>query len=247
MLHKQEKIIIPLFYNDYTTTHIGLSVNGLLVVQKSIPNKHASVEMITLFDELLSAHGIAIDAISSFALYRGPAPFTTLRSIIATVNSLAYATGKSIYAINGMYAFIWLMMQRKKFKNGDALCVVHEAFCGDVYYAWYVICDNETVPNFDNISINCLSRLQCVDCFSELSHRSFISTIYFAGNVFDDALFFDHITHGLGVACEQIQPMLSMSTIDDLHMILMLSLQLTSCSPISCEQLVEPLYIKKAL
>jgi len=247
MLHKQEKIIIPLFYNDYTTTHIGLSVDGMIVAKKSIPNKNASVHLVTVFDELLSTHGMAIDDVSSFALYRGPAPFTTLRSIIATVNALAYATGKSIYAINGMYACIWLMMQRKKIKNGDALCVVHEAFCGDVYYAWYVVCDNETVPNFDNISINCLPRLQCVDCFRELSHHSFISTIYFAGNAFDDALFFDYIAQTIDVVCEQVQPVLSMPTIDDLHMILMLSLQITSCSPISREQLVEPLYIKKAL
>jgi tRNA A37 threonylcarbamoyladenosine modification protein TsaB len=247
MLHKQEKIIIPLFYNDYTTTHIGLSVDGVLVAKKSILNKHASIQLITVFDELLSAHCMTIDDVSSFALYCGPAPFTTLRSIIATVNALAYATGKSIYAINGMYACIWLIMQRKKFKNGDALCVVHEAFCGDVYYAWYVVCDNETVPNFDTITINCLPRAQCVEQFRELSQHSFISTIYFAGNAFDDVLFFDNISHAIGVAYWQIQPVLSMPTMDDLHMILILSLQLTSCSPVSREQLVEPLYIKKAL
>lgn len=129
----------------YTTVEAALtSEKGTSTA--SISHHHASTELLPLIEKLCAEHNLSIRELTAIAVNVGPGPFTTMRSVIATINGLAYAAQIPLLPVNGIAAFV----KAHKKKEYTHTCALLNAFCNDVYYALY---DYAT----DTISSGCCS------------------------------------------------------------------------------------------
>jgi len=114
----------------YQDVQLGLFDNENLVAQVADESKQISRNLFILFQELLDQRGYSFDQLDFIAAHQGPAPFTTLRVCLASVNGLAFATGKPLIGVNGIKAFI------EEYKQNDTVTIaLLNAFCQEVYYA----------------------------------------------------------------------------------------------------------------
>src|SRR3989338_1529451 len=76
-----------------------------LIQKKSLIKTQASSLLMCELNQLLSDHNCTWHDIQFLAVNQGPAPFTTLRALIATVNGISFATHKPLIGIDGLAAF----------------------------------------------------------------------------------------------------------------------------------------------
>ena len=117
----------------YHATIISLSHDSSLISMLSIDNKQASKILIASIDTLLTEQHSTLHDVECIGVYQGPAPFTTLRTALATVNGLAYVQGIPLVGVDGLKAFV----QEYKEQSDRYVLVLLNAFCNDVYFAWY--------------------------------------------------------------------------------------------------------------
>ena len=82
---------------------------------------------------MLKEHNLTLSDLAFFAANYGPGPFTTLRTVIATLNGIAFARNVPLVGVDGLKAFI------EEYKNSlyeRTVCMLN-AFNHDVYYAYY--------------------------------------------------------------------------------------------------------------
>lgn len=116
----------------YTTIEAALAGSGVMHAA-SISHHHASTQLLPMIEKLCAEQNLKISDIAAIAVNVGPGPFTTMRSVIATINGLAYAAHILLIPINGIEAFV-----KAHKKNGYThTCALLNAFCNDVYYAFY--------------------------------------------------------------------------------------------------------------
>lgn len=114
----------------YKDVQWGIFRDAHLIEAGADDNKKVSKNFIMLLDRLLKSHKLALSELSFIAAHQGPAPFTTLRVCLATVNGFAFATGIPLVGINGLEGLI------DEHKSPDHVTVVLlNAFCHEVYYA----------------------------------------------------------------------------------------------------------------
>ena len=82
---------------------------------------------------LLGAAGVGLDAVDLFAVATGPGSFTGLRVGIATMQGLAFATGKPLIGISALDALASLATA----PAGDLVATWVDAWRGEVYAAHY--------------------------------------------------------------------------------------------------------------
>jgi len=93
-------------------------------------HKHeASKNLMLHLNTLLVAGDIAWNNLSFIAVNQGPAPFTTLRVIITTVNALAFAHNIPLIGIDGITTFLHALSSKTPIK-----LVLLNAFAQDLYY-----------------------------------------------------------------------------------------------------------------
>ncbi len=93
----------------------------------------ASAELIPTLDRALAEHQLKLSDLAFIAANYGPGPFTTLRTVIATLNGIAFASTVKLVGVDGLLAFI------TEYKNPTydrTICMLN-AFGHDVYYAYY--------------------------------------------------------------------------------------------------------------
>lgn len=92
--------------STYDLIEIGLGANNLLLDQLSLNKLDANRNLILEINNLLLKHDLTLEQLSFIATNLGPAPFTSLRVVIVTVNGLAFATGIPLIGVNGLKAFV---------------------------------------------------------------------------------------------------------------------------------------------
>jgi len=74
-----------------------------LCAQKTIPARETSKLLIPTIASLLAEQGVVLPQLSYIACYRGPGSFTTVRSMIVTVNGLSFASKVPLVGFSGDY------------------------------------------------------------------------------------------------------------------------------------------------
>lgn len=116
--------------NTYTHLEIAL-MNGLQqcdVIQED--KMYASKNFVIMIDMLLRRNSIKLSSLAFCAINRGPSPFTTLRSVIASVNGLHFALNIPLIGIDGLEA-LFLEYQPQLADNS---LILLNAFNNDVYF-----------------------------------------------------------------------------------------------------------------
>jgi len=90
--------------NTHEVFEMALFINNTLHDQVRQDKRHTSKLLIPLLDQLLTRNNITISDLSFCAVNCGPGPFSTLRSIIASVNGLHLATNIPLISIDGLEA-----------------------------------------------------------------------------------------------------------------------------------------------
>ncbi|MGB8467896.1 MAG: tRNA (adenosine(37)-N6)-threonylcarbamoyltransferase complex dimerization subunit type 1 TsaB [Candidatus Babeliales bacterium] len=115
----------------YNTFDVGIYAGTKNIAIKTLDKREASAQCIVATDQLLNAAQLTLKDITYLVVNRGPAPFTSLRVAISTVNGLAAATGIPIIGVNGLHAYVHEWQPTP----GCATIIMLNAFNNDVYYA----------------------------------------------------------------------------------------------------------------
>lgn len=116
--------------STYEVFEIALFINNTFVDKQREDKRHASKLFIPLLDELLTKNNAKISDFDFCAVNCGPGPFSTLRSIIASVNGLHLATQLPLIGIDGLDA-TFLEFYDNEYQN---TVVLLNAFNNEVYY-----------------------------------------------------------------------------------------------------------------
>ncbi len=115
----------------YTHVEIGLFNGSKILAQQRLEKSSATQLLIKTIDQLLLINNCLLNDLSFIAVNRGPAPFTTLRVVLATMNGISFASGIKLIGIDGLRTFV--------LENADTqwpyTAYLLNAFNNDVYYA----------------------------------------------------------------------------------------------------------------
>jgi len=115
----------------YQQLQIGVFQDKKLLHGCSDDKIAASKKIILHIDSLLKKSGLSLNDLSFLAINQGPAPFTSLRVVISTINGLSFATGLPLVGVDGLAAF----MQEYHDSNWPSTVALLNAFNNDVYFA----------------------------------------------------------------------------------------------------------------
>ena len=149
----------------YTHSDVGIFKDGKLILNAEKDKTLASRELIPLCAALLMEVGISLKDVSYIAINQGPAPFTTLRTVITTANGLAYATKIPLVGIDGLALLLDESLQRYTGTPQTPVVVLH-AFGNDVYCGY---------QQPDGTSFfGCLSLPECIEQLSKNSAKTYV-------------------------------------------------------------------------
>lgn len=116
----------------YEQLEIGLFDDNQLIDQVNEDKKKASTTIVLHIDDLLKKNKISLQDLAFIAVNQGPAPFTSLRVVIASVNGISFATGLPLVGVDALDVFMY--------ENGDpawpSTVALLNAFNNDVYFAY---------------------------------------------------------------------------------------------------------------
>ncbi len=151
----------------YEHVEIGLFTDDQ---QKEIireDKRFASKSIITHIDALLKNNTINFSDISFIAVNQGPAPFTSLRVVISTVNGLSFASTVPLIGIDGLATFT----QEHHNNQWPYTIALFNAFNNDVYFGIETP-EKKLQTGYENIEI-----------FLDTLHKRFANkTLRFIGN-----------------------------------------------------------------
>jgi len=116
--------------NTYDIFEMALFLNDICVDHIQEDKRHTSKVFIPLLEKLLVQNSTKITDLDFCAVNCGPGPFSTLRSIIASVNGLHAAINIPLIGIDGLEA-TFLEMYDPQYEN---TVVLLNAFNREVYY-----------------------------------------------------------------------------------------------------------------
>lgn len=118
----------------YINFEIGLYQDDILLGVIKESNKAISKQFVYLLNFLLVEHNKNVYDLDFIAANQGPAPFTSLRAILASINGISFITKVSLLGINGIAC---LLEQEIAVLNNNKLVVLLNAFCQEIYYGIY--------------------------------------------------------------------------------------------------------------
>lgn len=148
-------------HTHYTGIQLGLFENTELIQQVAVESKQASKYLLTLIQELIKQ--CPHRSIDFIAAQQGPAPFTTLRVALATINGIAFATQLPLIAVNSLHVFLDQYQHLAPEYTPVALL---NAFSHDIYYAYYAP-NNQFTSGVSNIN-------HFIDQLATLSYNFYI-------------------------------------------------------------------------
>jgi tRNA threonylcarbamoyladenosine biosynthesis protein TsaB len=138
LLHEPFFLVVN---TTYSAIELGVYAGSRLICSARAETKQASSHCIPLIQELLETASLSLEQLDFIAAYQGPAPFTTLRTALATVNGLAFATGIPTLGINGLEAFA----RSVTLPDYDRTYVLLHAFGKDLYTGIFDTLDNKLI------------------------------------------------------------------------------------------------------
>lgn len=118
--------------HTYETIELAIYIDNHQISSSQIPKHEASSKILLTIEELLKQNNLLLNNIKKIIVNQGPGPFTTLRTVISTVNGLAFATGIPLLGVDGLKSLIDFDL--KKYPNPKIALL--NAFANDVYYAF---------------------------------------------------------------------------------------------------------------
>lgn len=116
--------------NTYHHIEIALLEDNICIDFLQEEKQYASKNFVIMLDMLLQKNRVKLSSLSFCAVNQGPSPFTTLRSVIASVNGLHFALGIPLIGIDGLEA---LFLEYKTELHTNHLILLN-AFNNDVYF-----------------------------------------------------------------------------------------------------------------
>ena len=139
--------------STYHTVDVGLYDGIQSLDERTIDKKDASAQLMHTLEALCSAHKWRLLDVQCIVVNQGPGPFTTLRTVIASVNGLSFATGIPLLGINALEALI-VEFDPDNTKNVLALL---NAFGNTVYYGIRYIGNEEVIIGTGTVAQACAS------------------------------------------------------------------------------------------
>ena len=113
----------------YQEIQFALYKNEKLIKQCSLIKTEASSLLMDQLNKLLQKYNLTWENIELIGVNQGPAPFTTLRALITTMNGIGFATNIPLVGVDGLTTFI------KEQQTKNVTVVLLNAFSQDVYFA----------------------------------------------------------------------------------------------------------------
>lgn len=118
----------------YHDVQWGLFDGSKRIVSTADESKKISKHFIETLDRMLKKSNLSLSDLSFIAVHQGPAPFTTLRVCLSTVNGISFASGLPLVGVNGLEA---LLDEQVVPDDQNVTVALLNAFSHDVYYALY--------------------------------------------------------------------------------------------------------------
>ncbi len=118
----------------YKDVQWGLFDEDKLLVSAADESKKVSKQFIELLHKMLKKRKLSLSDLSFIAVHQGPAPFTTLRVCLSTVNGIGFATGLPLIGVNGLDALLDEYTRSSEPQTEVTIALLN-AFGNDVYYA----------------------------------------------------------------------------------------------------------------
>ncbi|BDC35127.1 hypothetical protein Noda2021_10850 [Candidatus Dependentiae bacterium Noda2021] len=177
--------------NTFDLVQIGLFGNNHLIDSISDDKLYVSKNIILLIDSLLAKNNKKLSDLSFIAANQGPAPYTTLRVVLTTVNGISFSTNIPLIGLDGLELFAQEYMDT----HYPQTVIVQNAFNQELYYA-LVSCQGILSKGYNTAS----------ECIQFINETFPCNTIRILGNgymlhkqLFDEAF-------GSRIACPQPIP-----------------------------------------
>jgi len=132
-MQKPQLASVPTYLSvqsTYTHVEIALIEQEQTVDHTACAKQDASRDFIVHLGELLERNNLVVADLPFIAVNQGPGPFTTLRTVLASVNGLSFATNIPLIGIDGLDAGLDELANRECPVNIYLL----NAFNRDVYF-----------------------------------------------------------------------------------------------------------------
>ncbi len=151
-------------HTTYSSIKIGISKNNSMLFSSEEETKKASQKCIALIDLLLKKAFLSITDISCLFVYKGPAPFTTLRVSIASINGLSYAQNIPLIGIDGLACFA----KEQKDRSFSQTIVLLNAFGKDLYVGIYDTEEDAIIfsgcMSLENLLLHIVKQNKAIKC-----------------------------------------------------------------------------------
>ena len=117
--------------STYSLVQCALFHNNKLIETITLDKHVASKQLLPMLSDILHAHNLVLRDLSFISANTGPAPFTTLRVVIATVNGLNFASNIPLIGVDGLQA----IMAENTQSHATPTVLLLNAFNKDVYFA----------------------------------------------------------------------------------------------------------------
>jgi|AntAceMinimDraft_18_1070375.scaffolds.fasta_scaffold00338_15 tRNA threonylcarbamoyladenosine biosynthesis protein TsaB len=130
----------------YSHIELGLYENSTYKGECTVPKREASSQLMVEIKKLLSKHQISCKELSFVGANQGPAPFTTLRVLISTLNGIALASNVPLVGVDGLQTF-YNEINSSKYPQ---TVILLNAYSQDAYYAYKH--NDKIITGWNNIS-----------------------------------------------------------------------------------------------
>lgn len=113
---------------------IGLCHDEVIIKAAFLPKLQVSKMLLVVIKELLDDYRLSLKDLGDITAMTGPAPFTTLRIVLSTVNGLSYGSGIPLIEVDGLKAFYWGSID---YEYSQMVALI-DAFNNEYYYAFSV-------------------------------------------------------------------------------------------------------------
>ena len=147
--------LVICIHNRYNSVESALAHGTQVLAASSIAKELASAQLIPAIDNLLKTNNYQLSDLSHIIVNQGPAPFTTLRTIIVTANGIAFAHKTPLIGVDALDAFMSEYSQ-----NIETPCIVLlNAFNKAVYYGFKDPQTQKTLKGYAPIE-SCITMIQ---------------------------------------------------------------------------------------
>lgn len=153
--------------SDYDYIHVALANQDLVLQTIRIDKRDGNTYLISSIIELLASHQTSMDTIAYIGINVGPAPYTTLRTALATMNGLARARNIPLVEVDALKTYL----EDYRSRTIDISVAIFNAFNNDVFYG---------ISAFGNETYGCSSVPELLNTLNLLYPGK---TIFFCGNV----------------------------------------------------------------